>query len=142
MKEATGFVPSSANTNVMLKIGDKTYTTKTDKNGEFVFTFNDQLYAGQALVVVAYDVKNGKEDIATEEVIVQDIESYVNNNSVNLILDGVSNKTNAITGYYYSGGNVNIAITTGVEVTLRVVYIEYQLIMILSFSMSLMNILN
>lgn len=113
-KSLTGFAGSSANIKVLLQIGDRIYTTKTDQNGRFEFSFNDQLYAGQSLVVVASDMKNGKERYSYPiEVIVSDIESYIRSDSTNLLLNRVTNKSYLISGYYYSGGNVNVAITQG-----------------------------
>lgn len=110
----TGYVPSSSNINVELHIAGSVYTTKTDKNGFFSYSINEQLYAGQSFVVVASDIKNGKERSSYPvEVYVNDIDSYVRPNSTNLILNRVTNKSNLISGYYYAGETVNIAIATG-----------------------------
>ena len=113
-KIITGSIPASSGTNVELKLSDKTYTTKTDKNGRFSFDFKDQLYAGQSLLIVASDVKDGKVRYSYPvEVIVRDIEEYVKPDSTNLTLNRITNKSNLITGTYESGGTVNIAITQG-----------------------------
>ncbi|NLO09970.1 MAG: hypothetical protein GX129_08925 [Clostridiales bacterium] len=113
-KSIVGYVPSSSNINVELHIADKVYTTKTDNNGRFSYTFNDQLYAGQSLLVIASDIKDGKERHSYPvEVIVNDIESYVRSESTNLILNRVTDKSNLISGFYYAGGTVNIAFATG-----------------------------
>lgn len=110
----TGYVPSSSNINVELRIGGSTYTTKTDKNGYFSYNIDNQLYAGQPFEVVATDKKNGKERSSYPvEVFVNNIETYVRPNSTNLILNRVTDKSNLISGYYYAGDTVNIAITTG-----------------------------
>ena len=60
-KSVTGYVPSSSNADVVLQIGDTVYKTRTDKDGRFAFTFKDQLYAGQSLVVMASDEKDNRE---------------------------------------------------------------------------------
>lgn len=113
-RSITGYVPATESLNVILHIGDNVYTTKTDKNGKFSFTFDDQLYAGQSLVVVATDIKEGKERNSYPiEVIVNDIEAYVKPNSTNLTLNRITNKSNLISGFNYSGGNVNVAISNG-----------------------------
>lgn len=111
----TGYVPSaSSNINVELHINDDVYTAMTDKDGRFTFAFDNQLYAGQSLVVVATDTKNDKERNSFPiEVIVNDIEAYVKPNSTNLTLNRITDKSNLISGYYYSGGNVLVAITAG-----------------------------
>lgn len=111
----TGYVPaSSSNINIKLYLADKVYNTKTDKDGKFSFVINEQLYAGQSLVVLASDMKNKNERLSYPvEVIVNDIENYVRPNSTNLILNRVTDKSHLITGFYYAGGNVNIAITKG-----------------------------
>lgn len=110
----TGYIPASPNTNIELHISSDVYTTKTDKKGMFSFEFTNQLYAGQSLVVVASDEKNGKERYSFPvEVIVNDIESYLRPNSANLILNRVTDKSNLISGYYHAGGTVNVAIATG-----------------------------
>lgn len=115
-KKLTGYVPSSSKTTykVELHMDNKVYTAMTDKDGKFAFTFEDQLYAGQSLLVVATDVKNKKERQSFPvEVIVNDIEKYVKPNSTNLILNRVTNKSHVISGYYYSGGSIYVAITQG-----------------------------
>ncbi|TAH64838.1 MAG: hypothetical protein EWM47_11840, partial [Anaerolineaceae bacterium] len=113
-KSITGYVPSGANISVDLYIEDKTYTTKTDRNGRFSFSFKDQLYAGQSLVVVASDVKNGVERSSFPiELTVNDIKDYVRPNSTNLVLNRITDKSNLISGSYYAGGNVYVAITRG-----------------------------
>lgn len=112
----SGYVPSSKNQiyNIELNLGDKVYKTKTDKKGNFTFTFNDQLYAGQSLVLVATDEKNGKERQSIPvEIKVKDIESYVRPNSTNLIINRITDKSHVISGYYYAGGSVYVAITEG-----------------------------
>jgi 2',3'-cyclic-nucleotide 2'-phosphodiesterase/3'-nucleotidase len=110
----TGFVPDSSNTNVQLYLSDRIYTTKTDKEGRFSFTFNKQLYAGQSFVVIASDMKDKRERLSYPvEAIVNDIEAYVKPNSTNLVLNRVTDKANLITGFYHAGGTVNIAITKG-----------------------------
>ena len=110
----TGHVPSEPNIKVELHLNRKVYTTKTDKEGRFSFEFDDQLYAGQSLLVVATDVKYGKERYSYPiEVVVSDIEAYIRPNSTNLILNRVTNKSNLISGYYYAGGNVYVAIAKG-----------------------------
>ena len=111
----TGHVPSEPNIKVELHLNRKVYTTKTDKEGRFSFEFDDQLYAGQSLLV-ATDVKYGKERYSYPiEVVVSDIEAYIRPNSTNLILNRVTNKSNLISGYYYAGGNVYVAIAKGEE---------------------------
>jgi 2',3'-cyclic-nucleotide 2'-phosphodiesterase/3'-nucleotidase len=113
-RSITGYVPSASNTNVELHLEDKTYNTRTDKKGRFSFTFDEQLYAGQSLVVVATDMKDGRERNSYPiEVIVNDIEAYVRPDSTNLTLNRVTNKSNVISGYYYAGGSVNVAIANG-----------------------------
>lgn len=115
-KTITGYVPSSSNKTytVELHIGSKVYTTKTNTDGSFTFTFNDQLYAGQSLVVIASDRKNNKERYSFPvEVTVNDIEKYVNPNSTSLVVNRVTEKSHVISGYYYAGGDVYIAIAQG-----------------------------
>lgn len=113
-KSVTGYVPSSSNADVVLQIGDTVYKTRTDKDGRFAFTFKDQLYAGQSLVVMASDEKDNRERFSIPvEVIVKDIESYVRPESIVLTLNRITNKSNIISGYYNSGGSVFIAIASG-----------------------------
>lgn len=112
-KTITGYVPSSSKKtyNVKLYMGDKVYNTKTDKDGNFAFTFSEQLYAGQTLTVVALDT-NKKESLPID-VTVNDIEKYVRPNSTNLIINRVTNKSYVISGYSYAGGDLYVAITQG-----------------------------
>jgi len=115
-KTIRGYVPSSTNTiyTIKLNLGNKVYTTKTDKNGKFTFTLSDQLYAGQILTVVAYDTKGNKERASIPvEVTVNDIENYVKPNSATLIVNKVTSKSYVVSGYYYSGGDVYVAIAHG-----------------------------
>jgi len=114
-KTLTGYIPSASKVyNVELHLDGKVYKTKTNKSGEFTFTFNDQLYAGQTLLVVASDYKNNKERASYPvEVTVNDIESYVKPDSARLTINRVTNKSYLISGYNYSGGDVYIAITQG-----------------------------
>jgi 2',3'-cyclic-nucleotide 2'-phosphodiesterase/3'-nucleotidase len=110
----TGHVPSGANTNIQIQLEGKIFTTKTDREGNFTYNLNTQLYAGQSIVVTAYDVKGGKERYSfPTEIIVNDIEVYDRPNSTNLILNRVTDKSNMISGYYYGGGTVYVAIATG-----------------------------
>lgn len=115
-KSIRGYVPEAAGKiyNIELKIGDKYYTTKTDRDGNFVFEFDDQLYANQELIVVAFDVKDDKERNSYPlQVVVKDIESYVRPDSSNLTLNRVTDKANVISGNHYSGGDVYLAISSG-----------------------------
>lgn len=115
-KSLRGYVPGKSGKvyNVELKIGDRTYSVATDKEGNFIFDLNEQLYAGQELVVVAHDIKNQKERSSIPvPVIVRDIESYLRPNSSTLTMNRITDKSNLISGYYYSGGNVYIAIANG-----------------------------
>lgn len=115
-KSIRGYVPDAAGNiyNIELKIGDKYYTTMTDKEGNFVFEFEDQLYANQELLVVAYDMKDSKERYSFPlQVLVNDIESFVRQDSTNLTLNRVTDKANLISGYYYSGSDVYLAIGSG-----------------------------
>lgn len=110
----TGRVPSGANLDLQLHLEGQTFTTKTDKSGYFTYTFDSQLYAGQIIRVMAYDVKKGKERYSyPTAVTVNDIELYDKPNSTNLVLNRVTDKSYLISGFYYGGGNVNLAIATG-----------------------------
>ena len=113
-KTITGYINSSTNTSVKLHIANDIYTTKPDKKGFFSFSFTNQLYAGQSLLIVASDIRDGKERFSFPiELIVNDIESYLRPNSTNLILNRVSDKSNLISGFYHAGGTVNVAIANG-----------------------------
>lgn len=115
-KSIRGYIPKASGKayDVELKLAGGSYMTKTDKDGNFVFDLNEQLYAGQELIVVAYDVKNQRERISFPvTVIVNDIESYVKPDSSSLVLNRITDKSNLISGYYYSGGNVFLAISKG-----------------------------
>ncbi len=115
-KQVTGNVPGAGNKiyTVALKLGDKTYTTKTNKEGDFTFSFNEQLKAGQLLSVTASDMMNGatRESFPTT-VIVNDIEKYLRLSSTNLTMNRVTSKTSIVSGYYYDGGTVFLAISEG-----------------------------
>lgn len=113
-RSLTGYVPAGSNIRVELHIEDKIYTTMSDKSGKFSFEFKDQLYAGQKLVVLAVENVNGDKRYSYPiEAVVQDIKAYVRPNSKNLTLNRVTNKSHLVSGYYYSGGYVFLAITRG-----------------------------
>ena len=115
-KSVWGYVPSAQGTvyEMVLTMGDQSYTVKTDKNGKFYFYNLGQLYAGQTLQVTATDHMNGsiRYSYATQ-VVVNDIEKYVKPDSKNLTLNKVTNKSYLISGYYYDGGTVYLAIGEG-----------------------------
>lgn len=115
-KSIRGYVPQASGKtyNIELRIANKSYMVKTDKEGSFVFDINEQLYAGQELLVVAYDIKNQRERNSFPiSLVVNDIESYLKPNSSSLVLNRITDKSNIISGYYYSGGNVYVAIGNG-----------------------------
>ncbi|HKL79869.1 MAG TPA: metallophosphoesterase, partial [Mobilitalea sp.] len=112
-KTIVGYVPSGANKvyNITLAVGESTYTTKTDKAGNFTFQFTEQLQAGQLLTITASDTKNGNARYSYgTEVIVENIENYIDEASDNLTLNRVSVNSNLISGFYYDGGTVYLAI--------------------------------
>lgn len=113
-KSIRGYVPSGANMNVTLTLGSNTYEAVTDKNGNFLINFRDQLTAGQSLTVTASDTKNGalRRSFPTK-VIVEDIEDYVRTGKSSLTINRLTDKSNLISGYNYDGGNVYIAISEG-----------------------------
>ena len=108
----TGYVPSGkANYDMTLKIGDKTYTTKTDKEGKFTFQFRDQLQAGQVLSVTTTDYKNGSARTSyPTEIVVKDIESYVKTNSTTLTIDNITTKSYLVAGNSFDSQTVYLAI--------------------------------
>lgn len=111
-----GYIPDSKELiyDVFLTINDRTYYSRTDNKGSFTFQMEEQLYAGQSLTVVAYDIKNGAIRASYPmQVIVKDIESYVRTHSINLTLDMVTDKSNLIEGYYYDLGTIYLAIAKG-----------------------------
>jgi len=111
-RSLTGYVPYSTTTyTITLTIGNKSYTTKSDKNGEFTFRFNDQLQAGQVLTVTASDNKGGTTRTSyPTQVIVNNIEDYVRQNSTTLTIENVTTKSNIITGFSYDSDTVYLAI--------------------------------
>ena len=115
-KQISGNVPGSTNKvfTITLTAGGQSYTTKTDKEGNFSIQLNEQLRAGQQMTVKASDVKNGapRESFATV-VTVNDIEKYLKLSSTNLTLNRVTSKTSIISGNYYDGGTVYLAISEG-----------------------------
>ncbi len=115
-KQVSGYVPGSDKKvyTITLTIGSKTYTTKTDKAGAFSFKLNDQLHAGQLLSFKSSAVMNGSaRDSFTTEVIVNDIEKYLKLTSTNLTINRLTSKSSIISGYYYDGGTVYLAISEG-----------------------------
>ena len=115
-KSLAGYVPNSGGKiyDITLYLGGNIYTTKTDKKGNFSFSFEDQLYAGQTLTVFAMDTKNKEPRISYPvNVTVNDIEYYVRENSTNLTLDQVHSKSYYITGNYYDNYLVYLAISQG-----------------------------
>jgi 2',3'-cyclic-nucleotide 2'-phosphodiesterase/3'-nucleotidase len=117
-KSLSGYVPGAKSRiyDVMLDTGNKTYKTKSDKNGKFSFKFSDQLYAGQILRVSAADTKDGKTRRSYEvQVEVKDIESFIRIDSDNLTLNRVTSESYIISGYYMDGGTVYLAIASGSE---------------------------
>ncbi len=115
-KSLSGYVPGTNGRiyDIMLTIGNKTYTAKSDKNGKFSFRFNDQLHAGQILTVTASDTLNGavRKSYAVQTV-VKDIESLIRIGSDNLTLNRVTSRTSIISGNYQDGGEVYLAIASG-----------------------------
>ncbi|HKM00372.1 MAG TPA: Ig-like domain-containing protein, partial [Mobilitalea sp.] len=112
-KSIAGYVPSGVKKvyNITLTVGESIYTTKTDKDGNFTLQFTDQLQAGQPLTVTASDTKNGKTRYSYgTEVIVENIENYISESSDNLIVNRVTVNSNLISGFYYDGGMVYLAI--------------------------------
>ncbi|MBH1940549.1 5'-nucleotidase C-terminal domain-containing protein [Mobilitalea sibirica] len=121
-KSLSGYIPGAAKKayDITLEIGEKTYNTQTDKEGKFTFLFTDQLYSGQILKVTARDTKNGiiRKSHVTE-VIVNDIENYVRNETTILTINRVSNKSIFITGTYEDRGMVYLAIARGEGMSLK-----------------------
>lgn len=111
-RSLSGYVPSGSKTyDITLTFGNKTYTTKSDKNGAFTFRFNDQLQAGQVLTITASDNKGGS--IRTSyptKVTVNNIEDYVRQNSTTLTIENVTSKSNLITGFSHDSKTVYLAI--------------------------------
>lgn len=115
-KSLNGYVPANNKKTheITVNIGDKVYTTQSDKDGKFTLTFTEQLHANQLITVTASDTKNGtKRNSFTTDTMVNDIETYVRANSTNLYFDKVSEKSYMITGYYLDTGTIHLAITKG-----------------------------
>lgn len=115
-KRVSGYVPSTEKKIylITLTIGNNTYTTKTDKAGAFSFNLEEQLHARQLLTFKASDVMDGSTRISfPTEVIVNDIEKYLNLSSTNLTINKLTTKASIISGYYYDGGTVYLAISEG-----------------------------
>ncbi|MDF2544518.1 MAG: hypothetical protein K0S47_4236 [Herbinix sp.] len=114
-RSITGYVPnySGKGINVTLLIGDHSYSTKSDEDGYFSFTFADQLHVGQIIKVFASDYKNGASRKSYEtEVTVNDIAGYVKNSSY-LQLGRMTNKSTYIQGTYFEESMVYLAISEG-----------------------------
>lgn len=111
----SGYVPTSSKKtyDIEIRLDDQVYSTKTDKNGKFSYTFGKQLYAGQTIRVVAYNEGQKKNSSYPVNIIVRDIESYIKPNATGLVINRVTTKSNLITGNYEGGGNVYVAITEG-----------------------------
>lgn len=110
-----GYVPSAKKVyDIQINLDGQSYYTKTDKNGKFSYNFGKQLYAGQSIIVVAFDTVNQKTRYSYPvEIQVKDIESFIKPNSTSLVINRVTTKSNLITGYYEGGGNVYVSITEG-----------------------------
>jgi 2',3'-cyclic-nucleotide 2'-phosphodiesterase/3'-nucleotidase len=87
---------------------------KSDEKGNFSYQFAEQLHTGDQIGVTAYDEKNGtSRNSYTTELMVLDIEEYVRENSTNLTLNRVTDKSYLISGNFTDKGLVYIAITNG-----------------------------
>lgn len=117
-KSLRGYVPTTVKKtyNVTIQLGDQTYLKKTDKSGAFSIEFNEQLYAGQIIKIMASDEKNGMiRNSFMSEVTVADIEDYVKTTSASLTVNNLTDKSYEIAGEYLDMGTVYIAVTTGEE---------------------------
>ncbi|MDF2539063.1 MAG: hypothetical protein K0S76_2084, partial [Herbinix sp.] len=114
-KSLNGYIPTKEKKiyDILLTIGDKMYQAQTDKSGNFSYQLEEQLKAGQLLKVTVYDNKNGIIRTNSTEIIVNDIESYVINNSSELTINEVSSKSYIVKGTYLANAPVYIAISSG-----------------------------
>lgn len=115
-KTLSGYIPDTSGKTyrINIGIGDTTYSTTTDKRGSFTFDFKEQLRAGQIITVLATETKNGSIRYSYEtEVVVKDINNYVTADESDLVLNKVTNQSNVISGFYYDGGTVYLAIAEG-----------------------------
>ncbi len=111
-----GYIPASTPKvyDVTITLGKASYTLKTDEKGSFRYQFTEQLHAGDKITVTAYEEKNGTaRNSYTTELIVRDIEEYVRENSTNLTLNKVTDKSYMISGNFGDKGSVYVAITNG-----------------------------
>lgn len=115
-KSVAGYIPgvSGKTYTVELVVGSNTYTAQTDKNGRFQFELKDQLIAGEILKFTASDKKNGiVRKSYTTGLMVNNIKSYIKEDSEILVLNRLTDKSNLISGFYYDGGTVYVAIAKG-----------------------------
>ncbi len=114
-KSISGHVPDADKTyDITLTVGKNTYKGKTDQTGKFTFKLKEQLYADQLIEVTASDVKNDAiRNSYTTRTVVNDIEKYMKTSSTNLTINRITSKTSIISGYYYDGGTVYVAVSEG-----------------------------
>ncbi len=117
-KTIRGYVPASAGKayNITIKLGNDSYTVKSDEKGNFSYQFAEQLHAGDQIGVTAYDEKNGAlRNSYTTELIVGDIEKYIKGDTTNLTLNRVTDISYLISGNFAEKGLVYVAIANGAD---------------------------
>lgn len=113
-KSITGSVTSSAKNQIFevyAEINGKIYTGQTDKAGKFTLPFTENLKVGQSILVYASDTVGGAvRKSAKAEIIVENIDDYIDADDSILYLDGITNKeTDGQGGYYEGDSTVYIA---------------------------------
>lgn len=114
-RSLSGYIPNAGNKtyNITIVIGEETYHTTTDKNGNFTYKFGDQLHAGDMIDVTVSDEKNGSTRKNTTKILVKNIDEFVKTDSTTLTLNKVTNKSYLVIGNYEDTGTVYIAISKG-----------------------------
>lgn len=114
-KSIIGNVNSSTKNTVFTvyaEVNDNIYSVNSDKNGNFTLAINEQLKVGQSIYVYATDtVGNKVRKSAKREVVVLDVDDFLDEDSSVLFINGISNKDTEITGGYYNKNEtINLAI--------------------------------
>lgn len=87
---------------VYAKVGNQVYQVQSDKKGNFIFEFDQPLIKDQVISVYATDVVNGsRRRSLSAELVVQDINDYVQSNSDVFSINSLNNRDTFVYGNYY-----------------------------------------